>query len=237
MKRILGNAVLRWTCVVVAIAAVSGASTLNYDAVADASENGVLEEPLAAGESAEPVAAGVLPASPIATEANDTPEPLASVAPSAAAEATTGGDAFGIRFDSDRPVAIRSDALESSKIDGTRKLLFTKNVVMEQDDLTMRSELLEAYYPPEASQPSRLIASGRVSLTNGEYDVRCDQATYERVADTLICRGNAEMREDDDCVAGKWIEFDLNADTVKVGGGATVVLGGENESRGSGVCQ
>jgi len=60
--------------------------------------------------------------------------------------------------------------------------------------------------------------------------------TYEREADRMLCRGNAEYREDDDCVAGEWIEFDLEAETVKVGGGATVVLGAESPPSGGGGC-
>jgi len=217
---------LRWSRIAVTVAAVSGCLGLNGDVAADSSGGG--------GPVAPPVADSALATPPVETEEEGVV--VAAVTPPAAPNPTSGGDAFGIHFDSDRPVSIRSDELESSKINGTRRLLFTKNVVVEHDDLTIRSRRLEAFYPPETSQPSRMIASGKVSLTNGEYDARCDEATYEREADTLTCRGHAEMREGDDCVAGQWIVFDLNTDTVKVGGGATVVLGGENEGRGSGVC-
>jgi len=207
----------------VAIVAVCGLSIPGHDVAADSPGSG----------APDPSAVAVPPPATTAAVAGET---IPTGAPPAAPPPSSSGDAFGIRFDSDRPVEIRSDQLESSKLDGTRKLLFTKNVVVVQDDLTIRSDRLEAYYPPETSQPSRMIASGHVSLSNGDYDARCDEATYERTADTLTCRGNAEMREGDDCVAGKWIVFDLEADTVKVGGGATVVLGGENAGRGTGVC-
>jgi lipopolysaccharide transport protein LptA len=150
-----------------------------------------------------------------------------------------GGSAFGISFDSDKPISIRSDELESVTSEGTRRLLFTQNVVVEQDGVTIRSQRLEAFYPPDTSQPERLLASGQVRMTNGKNEARCDQATYERSDDRLICRGNAELRDESDCVAGKWIEFDLGADTVKVGGGATVVIGGEAGAGtpASGACQ
>jgi hypothetical protein len=72
-------------------------------------------------------------------------------------------------------------------------------------------------------------------MLNGENEVSCDKATYERSKDLLVCRGNAELREGPDCVAGEWIEFDLAAESVTVGGGARVVIG---ESNGAGgVCR
>jgi len=148
------------------------------------------------------------------------PEPGAGTAPKA-------DNPFGIRFASDRPVSIRSDELEAVKTEGTRRLLFTKNVVVVQDDVTIRSNRLEAFYPPEASQPERLVAMGAVRMTQGETEARCDQATFERASDMLICTGRAELRDGDDCVAGDSIEFDLGADTVKVKGGARVHIGGE----------
>jgi len=146
------------------------------------------------------------------------------------------GDAFGLRFDTDRPVSIRSEELESIRNEGARTLRFTHDVVVVQDDLTMRSQRLEAYYPPKADQPSRMVASGDVRLTNGEFEARCDEVTYERDADRMVCRGNAEYREDDDCIAGQWIEFDLEAETVKVGGGAKVILGRDEPGSGAGGC-
>jgi len=148
-------------------------------------------------------------------------DPPASPAPS---EPATG--AFGINFDSDRPISIRSDELEAMKIGGARRLLFTRNVVVTQGDTTIRSNRLEAFYPAETSQPDRLVASGQVRMTQGEREARCDEATYERDEEMLICRGNAELREGDDCVAGEWIEFDTAGETVNVKGGATVVIGG-----------
>jgi lipopolysaccharide transport protein LptA len=151
--------------------------------------------------------------------------PSVSAAPSDASGGTS-----GIFFDSGRPISIRSDQLESVRSSGARKLLFTQNVVVAQDDVTIKSNRLEAFYPPDSSQPERLVATGRVRMSNRKNEARCDRATYERSKETLVCRGNAELREGDDCVAGEWIEFDLEADTVKVGGGAKVVIGGDGAS-------
>jgi lipopolysaccharide export system protein LptA len=158
-------------------------------------------------------------------------------APAVSSAPSDDGDvAFGISFDGDRPISIRADQLESVRSSGTRKLLFTQNVVVVQDDVTIKSNRLEAFYPPESSQPEKMVATGRVRMTNRKNEARCDRATYERSKDTLVCRGNAELREGDDCVAGEWITFDLESETVKVGGGAKVVIGGDGSS-GQGQCR
>jgi lipopolysaccharide transport protein LptA len=158
--------------------------------------------------------------------------PVSPSAVSAAPASSADRQAFGISFDSERPISIRSDELESMRSSGARKLLFTKNVVVVQDDVTIRSNRLEAFYPKDSSQPDRMIASGSVRMSNPKSEARCDRATYERAKDKLVCRGNAELREGSDCVAGEWIEFDLKSETVKVGGGAKVVIGGSGAGGG-----
>jgi lipopolysaccharide export system protein LptA len=165
------------------------------------------------------------------------PSATAPPAPVAASAGEGSGSPFGIHIDGDQPISIRSDRLESSTRAGSRTLLFTDNVVVTQDDVTIRSERLEAVYPPKANQPSRLVATGSVQMSNATNEARCDHATYERDADRLVCRGNAELRDGNDCVAGNWIEFDLNAETVTVGGGATVVLGGDDGKGSGGTCR
>jgi len=178
-------------------------------------------------EGAVPLAS---PAGPHAVSAAGGAAPAVPAGPS-------GGGTFGMPFDSDRPLSIRSDELQSIRNGESRKFVFTKNVVVTQDDMTIKSNRLEAIYPPKSSQPSQMVASGRVRMTNGDNEARCDHATFERAKDLLICRGNAELQEGADCVTGNWIEFDLAAETVKVGGGATVVLGGDNGAPSRGACR
>jgi len=161
---------------------------------------------------------------------------VAPVAGTPPGEPKAQGDSFGFRFDGDRPVSIRSDELQSTQSNGSRTIIFTENVVVVQDDIKILSHRLEAYYPPETNQPSRLIATGDVRMSDARKVVRCDHATYERAKDRLICRGNADLSDDEDCVAGEWIEFDLLAETIKVGGGARVLLGGEDSNPRAGGC-
>lgn len=134
-------------------------------------------------------------------------------------------DPFGMTsFDSDQPISIRSDELEASQNAGARRLVFSKNVRVEQGDLRLSAAKLEAFYPDKSSQPDRLVASGAVHVVQGTREARCDQAVYHRNEDLLVCEGNAELVDGDDSVAGAVIEFDLVAERVLVKGGATVLF-------------
>jgi lipopolysaccharide export system protein LptA len=147
-------------------------------------------------------------------------------APSAPSRARDPKDnPFGIGgFDSDQPLSIHADELEASQQGGARRLVFKKGVRVSQADLTLESARLEAFYPEKASQPERLVASGGVRVAQGTREARCDQATYFRSDERMLCEGNAELRDGDDRVAGSVIEFDLAAERVVVKGGATVLF-------------
>jgi lipopolysaccharide export system protein LptA len=142
--------------------------------------------------------------------------------PPPAAELAEGNAPFGLSIDKSQPLSIRSDELEASKRNGARHLIFRKNVEVTQADVTIRTRRLEAFYPPDSKQPSRLIATGDVVLTKGTREARCDSATYDRVGQKLTCTGNAQLRDGADEVAGERIEFDLASEAVNVSGAAAV---------------
>ncbi len=131
---------------------------------------------------------------------------------------------FGFGLERSRKIAIRSDALEALREKGGRRLVFTENVVVSQAELRMTADRLEAFYPPEAREPERLVATGRVRVIEGGREARCDEATYRRQQESLVCRGHAELRDGADWVRGDRIEIDLASDSVRVRGGATVEL-------------
>jgi lipopolysaccharide export system protein LptA len=138
---------------------------------------------------------------------------------------------FGIGgFQSDQPLSIRADELEASQSGGARRLVFKKGVRVQQADLVLESARLEAFYPDKASQPDRLVATGGVHVVQGKREARCDQATYFRTDERLLCEGNAELRDGEDRVSGAQIEFDLAAERVLVKGGANVLFHPEPET-------
>jgi len=136
-------------------------------------------------------------------------------------------------FDSSAPISIKSKALEAAEINGNRRLIFSGDVNVVQDDITMTSNRLTADYPKGASEPSRLVAQGSVRVVLGEQEARCDSGTFQRAEELLVCCGHAELRDGSSRVRGKCIEFDLNNQTVRVEE-ATVNIIPEPSDGGSG---
>ena len=122
----------------------------------------------------------------------------------------------------DKPLSIRSDELEATEVEGRRQLLFTRNVNIEQGDLRVHSDRLEAFYPPGGNQPDKLVANGHVRVSQLDKTMICDAATYFQTEDRLVCSGNAELRQGSDRVKGKEIEIFVKQNRVKVKGGAVV---------------
>lgn len=128
----------------------------------------------------------------------------------------------GVRRDD--PIQIHSDELEVLPQDGGRRLVFSRNVEVHQGNIILNADRLEAVYAAGASQPDLLLASGRVRVAQGGRRARCERARYEREAQTLVCRGQAEVLEGCDRVRGEEISFDLSNERVMVTGAASVVI-------------
>jgi lipopolysaccharide transport protein LptA len=146
--------------------------------------------------------------------------PTAAAAPAAAAPAREKGG----RFDKDSPISIKSDELEATERGGRRKFIFTGNVRAVQDDLVVNSDRLEAFYPPGASNPDRLVATGHVVLVQTGRTARCREATYYRSEEKLVCVGQAELEQECDRVRGDTITFFLDTEVLQVTGSADVNL-------------
>jgi lipopolysaccharide transport protein LptA len=162
--------------------------------------------------------------------AEPAPEPLPPVSttppvPDAGAETETDGDGLGLGLArKDAPIRIRSKELEVITVDDGRQIVFTDDVVVVQGDIRLESDVLEAYYPPGASQPERLVAQGRVRVKQGDKRANCDRATYRRETQTVECQGHAELRERCDRVRGEKILFNLETERVRVLGAPSVVI-------------
>lgn len=154
---------------------------------------------------------------------------LAAATPAAVGAAPRGGLAPGsvLPIDlassrRDAPLDIKSDELEAFQNDRSKRFLFTGNVRVSQDAMHLQADRLEAFYPPDASEPDRLVATGRVVISQKDQEARCDVATYLKADQRIFCRGNAEMRQGEDRVRGKEIEIRLDTDQLIVRGGAEV---------------
>ena len=200
---------------------------------------GLLGTYVAEAKSPEELAAGVdrLAGEIVAATAQWLKTDVAAAPPAVVARAPAPGRSeksspFGLGgYDSSRPLSIYSDELEASQIGGARKLIFTHSVRVEQGDLKLESARLEAFYPENVNQPDRLFASGGVHVVQGTRQARCDQATYHRSENRLLCEGHAELMDGEDSVAGATIDFDLAAEKVYVRGGAKVLFHPKSEDK------
>lgn len=120
------------------------------------------------------------------------------------------------------PISIRSDELEAFQNEKTRRFIFKRNVRVEQGDILLTSDKLEAFYPADASEPDTLVASGHVRMSQNDRKARCKTLTYYRKTERIVCRGEALMQQGDDKVTGEEIEFHLRTERLFVRGGADV---------------
>jgi len=160
------------------------------------------------------------PAAVSPKNATTDPEGADSSATPAAGGAEQSVSMFPIK--GDKPLSIRSDELEAIEADGRRRLVFTTRVQIDQGDLRVNSDHLEAFYPPGGSQPDKLVASGHVRVSQLDRRMLCDRATFFQSEDRLLCVGNAELQQGDDVVRGREIEIFIKQNRVQVRGGATV---------------
>jgi lipopolysaccharide export system protein LptA len=86
--------------------------------------------------------------------------------------------------------------------------------VLQQGDVVLRAGELGALYPPDATQPERLLATGDILLTEGLREARCERAEYTIEAQRILCEGDAVLRDGGDRLEGDHIAFDFRARLV-----------------------
>lgn len=197
-------------------------------ALLDASPEGGAVAQVASAEQEAPLRlAQVEPAAVRSAQAPADPEPE----PRASAPSARTGL---LSTDSDQPLSIKADELEAIELpNGGRQLLFNRSVQVEQGDLTVRSNRLEAHYAAGSSQPERLVASGKVLVRQRARELSCDHATYFPAAERLECVGSARLRDGDNRVQGERIEILFAEDRIRVKGGAVVHVAPEQKQRAS----
>lgn len=156
--------------------------------------------------------------------------------PVGAQVATANGASQGLELDfshsgfrSDAPIEIKAEEAEIINREDGRQLIFQRNVVVKQANVSLRSDRLEAFYRKGESEPRELLAEGRVAIDQGDRRAKCDRAIYLREAHLLTCHGHAELVQGCDIVRGESIEFDLAGDQARVEGAASIVIHPENE--------
>ena len=162
-------------------------------------------------------------AAPAVGAAPDAAAPAKPPAPPVEKAQAQKAGAAAAGFDSDAPITIKSDVLDVFEEGGQRRFVFAGNVRAKQADLAIRSEKLEAFYPPGGSQPDRIVAIGSVTMKQAGRSARCAQATFYRKDDRIVCIGDvAEVEQGCDIVRGREIVFHTASQLLKVNGAADV---------------
>jgi lipopolysaccharide transport protein LptA len=133
------------------------------------------------------------------------------------------GSPFGI-FEGDEPIRIDSEELEVITEGETRRLVFNRDVKVVQGDVELNADHLQAFYPTGSSQPDRLEAEGNVRVFEGDREIRCTRATYDRVGSNVLCKGDAVLIQGCDEVRGREIQLNIDDERIRVIGAASVVF-------------
>jgi lipopolysaccharide transport protein LptA len=91
-------------------------------------------------------------------------------------------------FNKKDPIYITSDWLEVDQLKNT--ITYKGRVVTVQAEMTMRSDLLTAYYTEGMKQMSQLVAEGKVNATQGNRIATGDRAVFDDKSKTVTLTGN-----------------------------------------------
>jgi lipopolysaccharide export system protein LptA len=118
------------------------------------------------------------------------------------------------------PISIRSDTLKVMQ--KKNKAVFSGNVHAIQGELLIRCKQLEVLYSDsteskgKSSEIRSMIFTGDVAINQGERRGHCQKATYDRVAERIVCVGKPWVIEGANRIDGDQITYLLARDEVQV---------------------
>jgi lipopolysaccharide export system protein LptA len=129
-----------------------------------------------------------------------------------AAAAKEGGDKGGTSFEFNKkdPIYITSDWMEVDQKKNT--ISYKGRVVTVQNDMTMRSEVLTAYYDPEMKRLKQIVAEGKVNATQGNRVATGEKAVFDDEAKTVTLTGSPVMRQGNSQVSGVKVVYYIEQD-------------------------
>ncbi|HMF47257.1 MAG TPA: LptA/OstA family protein, partial [Candidatus Saccharimonadales bacterium] len=84
--------------------------------------------------------------------------------------------------------------------------------------MTMRSEILTAYYDNEMKQMKQIVAEGKVNATQGLRVATGEKAVFDDKAKTVTLTGNPVMRQGNNQVSGAKVIYFVEQDKATVDG-------------------
>jgi lipopolysaccharide export system protein LptA len=122
----------------------------------------------------------------------------------------------GFEFNKKDPIYITSDWMEADQKKNT--ITYKGRVVTVQADMTMRSEMLTAYYDPETKKISQIVAEGKVNATQGNRVATGEKAVFDDKARTVTLTGSPVMRQGNNQVSGIKVVYFMDEDKATAEG-------------------
>jgi lipopolysaccharide transport protein LptA len=142
---------------------------------------------------------------------------------------------LGVQLQSGTPMKITSDELEMDRAEGgAEQVIFQQNVRVEQGDLLVYCDWLEALYLEGASgQADRITARGSVRILQTGREAFCTEAVFDNVGQTVECTsegGQSRLRRSEDIIIADRIHFDLKTGKFRATGAVQVEVRSEEEA-------
>lgn len=145
---------------------------------------------------------------------------LAAVIVAALAPAAVGQQVpFGASHDASQPVEITSDRLDLDQSAGTA--VFTGGVKVGQGALRLAADRVEVSYDEgggAAGTVRRMVATGNVTLSNGEEAAEAERATYDVASGRVEMEGNVLLTQGANALSSQRLSIDLDAGTGQLEG-------------------
>jgi lipopolysaccharide export system protein LptA len=140
--------------------------------------------------------------------------PALSAVAASKEESKKSGSAF--EFNRKDPIYISADWMEVDQKQST--ITYKGRVVAVQSEMTMRSEILTAYYDTEMKQMKQIVAEGKVNATQGARVATGEKAIFDDKAKTVTLTGNPVMRQGNNQVSGAKVVYFVEQDKATVDG-------------------
>lgn len=113
------------------------------------------------------------------------------------------------------PIEITARQLEA--LQGQRRTVFTGDVVAKQGDITLYAEKLVILFQDDQNRVEEMVATGQVRVVQLDRVATAEQAVYKQAEGTLVLKGQAEIVQGENRIAGDEIVLYLaeNRSVVK----------------------
>ncbi|NIS62892.1 MAG: lipopolysaccharide transport periplasmic protein LptA [Proteobacteria bacterium] len=138
---------------------------------------------------------------------------VGSPRPPAAEEEAKKGLGFDLR-ESSQPIRIKSDGLEWDY--KGHVVTFKGNVIANQEDVTLYSDRMVAYYDETTNEVIQIVAEGAVRIVQLDRRATGEKAVFHNAEKKIVLTGRPVVRQGKNVVIGEKITILIDRDWVEV---------------------